>query len=293
MSKASILFVINPISGASDKDDLDRVITRFCERNDLSFGIMKTTGESDAQNIREAIDQYEPSIVVAGGGDGTVTLVAEQLIGSTRMLAILPLGSANGLASEFEIPEEWDRNLKLLLDPKTITIDAIRINDEHLSLHLCDLGFNADLIKEFEREGQRGKLGYARSFVKKMANRRAGRFRIVTESTSSRHKAEMVVIANASRYGTGAVVNPRCDLSDGLLEVCVFKPLPWYKLLALTWHSFVGELEDSEYFAIYQTSEVTITTQKPETLQVDGEVIDAVTEVHAKVIKGAITIVVP
>ncbi|SHJ91883.1 lipid kinase, YegS/Rv2252/BmrU family [Reichenbachiella agariperforans] len=293
MSKASILFVINPISGASDKDDLDRVIARFCERNELSFDIMKTTGESDAQNIREAIDQYQPSIVVAGGGDGTVTLVAEQLIGSTRMLAILPLGSANGLASEFEIPEEWDRNLKLLLDPKTITIDAIRINDEHLSLHLCDLGFNADLIKEFEREGQRGKLGYARSFVKKMANRRAGRFRIVTESTSSRHKAEMVVIANASRYGTGAVVNPRCDLSDGLLEVCVFKPLPWYKLLALTWHSFVGELEDSEYFAIYQTSEVTITTQKPETLQVDGEVIDAVTEVHAKVIKGAITIVVP
>lgn len=293
MSKASILFVINPISGASDKDDLDRVITRFCERNDLSFDIMKTTGESDAQNIREAIDQYQPSIVVAGGGDGTVTLVAEQLIGSTRMLAILPLGSANGLASEFEIPEEWDRNLKLLLDPKTITIDAIRINDEHLSLHLCDLGFNADLIKEFEREGQRGKLGYARSFVKKMANRRAGRFRIVTESTSSRHKAEMVVIANASRYGTGAVVNPRCDLSDGLLEVCVFKPLPWYKLLALTWHSFVGELEDSEYFAIYQTSEVTITTQRPETLQVDGEVIDAVTEVRAKVIKGAITIVVP
>ncbi|RJE71963.1 diacylglycerol kinase family protein [Reichenbachiella sp. MSK19-1] len=293
MSKASILFVINPISGASDKDDLDRVIARFCERNELSFDIMKTTGESDAQNIREAIDQYQPSIVVAGGGDGTVTLVAEQLIGSTRMLAILPLGSANGLASEFEIPEEWDRNLKLLLDPKTITIDAIRINDEHLSLHLCDLGFNADLIKEFEREGQRGKLGYARSFVKKMANRRAGRFRIVTESTSSRHKAEMVVIANASRYGTGAVVNPRCDLSDGLLEVCVFKPLPWYKLLALTWHSFVGELEDSEYFAIYQTSEVTITTQRPETLQVDGEVIDAVTEVRAKVIKGAVTIVVP
>ncbi|UXP33073.1 YegS/Rv2252/BmrU family lipid kinase [Reichenbachiella agarivorans] len=293
MSTASLLFVINPKSGASDKKNLDATVSEFCNRNDLTFHLYKTTGDQDVSHIKELIEKLKPQIVIAGGGDGTVTLVAELVMDTTIKLAILPLGSANGLATELGIPEDWEENLSLLLHPKTMSMHAIKINDKYLSLHLADLGFNADLIKEFEKEGQRGMLGYAKSFIKKMSQRKSGRFKVQTPESVNRYKADMIVIANASSYGTGAIVNPRCDLEDDLFEVCIFKPLPWHNFLEFTWYSFAGQLENSKYFSIYQTNQVTITSTKPHTLQIDGEVIGSVNKVTARLLPKAVNLVIP
>ncbi len=293
MSNPFLLFIINPISGGIDKRDLEDFIEDFCNKKGLEFHIMKTSGKDDARKIKEALDPFQPSIIVACGGDGTITLIANQLIGEDCKLAIFPLGSANGLAYEMGIPDDWEENLNMLIEPKTVTIDAVRINETHLSLHLSDVGFNANLIREFESEGTRGKAAYARSFFKIFMRRKAGRFSIFLNGKTVHHKAEMIVIANASSYGTGAVVNPRCDMSDGLFEVCVFKPLPWYKMLELTWHSFVGHLEKSEYYALYQTNRVEIKSTRAHAVQVDGEVIGKMKEIRADVLKAAIQVVVP
>ncbi|WP_436517403.1 diacylglycerol/lipid kinase family protein [Ekhidna sp. To15] len=291
MDKLKVLFVINPIAGDTDKEDLDGLIEDFCTKKDITFELLKTTGENDAESVRDSIEKFQPAVVVAGGGDGTVKLIAEQLLGTFIKLAILPLGSANGLATELNIPEDWNENLNLLVELKTKTIDAVRVDGE-LCLHLSDIGFNAELIKEFEEEGTRGKLGYAVSFFKKIVERKHGDFNIEIDGESYNYTAEMIVIANASSYGTGAVVNPRCDMQDGLFEVCVFKPIPRHKLPNLTWHSFVGHLEDSEYFAIHQGKKVKITAKGKHTLQVDGEVIGEVEEVKAEVVKGALEMVI-
>ncbi|MCV9387835.1 diacylglycerol/lipid kinase family protein [Reichenbachiella ulvae] len=288
-----LLFVINPISGTSNKKQLDSHIDKFCQKNGINYQILKTTGKKDGQKIRTAIKELKPKAIIAGGGDGTVNLVAEQILSSEIMLSILPLGSANGLATELEIPEGWEENFDMLIRPRVQKVDAIQINEKHLSLHLCDMGFNAELIREFEKEGKRGLGGYARSFFKKLAQRKSGRFKVVTPTSSNRYKAEMIVIANASSYGTGAIVNPRSDLGDGKFEVCIFKPFPWRKIISMTWHSFVGNLEESEYFAIHQTNEVTISSKHQHTLQVDGEVIGDTNILKAKCIPAAIRLIVP
>ena len=291
MSKKKVLFIINPIAGGTNKEGLYDLITDFCASESIDFDLLKTTGENDSASIRDAIESFEPTIVVAGGGDGTIKMIAEELLDASIKLAILPLGSANGLANELEISEEWQANLDMLKEVNTRKIDAIRINGE-LCLHLSDMGFNADLIKEFEEEGTRGKLGYAISFVKQLSKRKQSTFKIEIDGNSYSYKAEMIVIANASKYGTGAVINPRCDMQDGLLEVCVFMPLPWYKFFHLTWHSFIGRLEESEYFAIHQGKKVTIASKKSRTFQVDGEVLGKTKNVEAEVLKGALDILI-
>jgi len=290
MSK-KVLFIINPVSGTQDKEELDQIIENFCESNGIRHAIFKTTGENDAEKIIQEISEYQPEVVFAGGGDGTVKLVAEQLLGSEISLGILPLGSANGFATDLGLPAEIDENLKLIEHGKRQKTDAIKVNGE-LCLHLSDIGFNAELIKEFEREGQRGMIGYAKSFFKKIGKISAAKFDISTDSGHFQHKAEMLVIANASKYGTGAVVNPRSNMQDGLFELCVFKPIPWYRFFSLTWHSFVGRLEEFRYFSIHQTQRATIQLKKPRTLQVDGEIIGNVKKVEVEMLKGALNILI-
>ncbi len=282
--------MINPISGGTNKAGLYQLIDKFCEREEFNHQLVKTTGNNDAELIRDSIKSFEPDVVVSGGGDGTVKLVAEELLDTSIKLSILPLGSANGLATELEIPEEWSSNLDLLKRERTKTLDAIRVNGE-LCLHLSDIGFNAELIKEFEEEGTRGKIGYALSFFKQLGKRKKEKYQITVDDEVYSYDAEMIVIANASSYGTGAVVNSRCDMQDGLFEVCIFMPLPWYKLFHLTWHSFIGRLEESAYYAIHQGKHLTIESKKGRTLQVDGEVIGKTETVEAEVLKGALEII--
>lgn len=287
-----ILFIINPISGDADKSHLDKMIANFCVAHHIQYRIIKTTGSNDAKRIETGVAEFSPEIVVAGGGDGTIKLVAQELVNSKIKLAILPLGSANGLARELGITGDSAESLHLLLNQKVRTIDAIRLNGE-LCLHLSDMGFNAELIQEFENGKTRGMLGYARVFFEKIAGRKKRWFSIDIDGHSHTFEAEMVVIANASSYGTGAVINPKCNLEDGLLEVCVFKPLSWHQLLHLSWHSFIGNPENSEYLEIYQGKLAHLRTKKPLILQVDGEVVGEFTEIEARSIPAALQIIVP
>lgn len=293
MPKTTVLFVINPIAGDSNKDNLDHTIKKYCEQEAISYELHETTGKNDKEKIKEALEKWQPETVVACGGDGTINLVAENLLHSDIKLGIMPLGSANGLATEFGISEVWNENLRLLKEGTVKTIDALRVNDEHLSLHLSDVGFNAKMIKQFEKEGKRGKLAYAKSFIGNFFKRKPHKFYIHIKENTYSQRADMIVFANAAHYGTGANVNPRCDMQDGLFEICVFKPIPWYKFAELTWQSFSGRLEESPYFTCYQAEEAVVSSKKKNTLQVDGEVIGNFKKIKLNVIKKAVHLLVP
>lgn len=291
MNKDRILFVINPIAGDTNKDTLEVLIKNESHREQWDYEVYKTTGEQDMQAIRERVAEYMPTIVYACGGDGTVNMVAEELLETNCILGILPLGSANGLATELDIPADWKQNLHMIAQCRTKNIDAIRINGR-LCLHLADLGFNAELIKEFEQNNVRGMLGYTRSFFKKLMNRSRSKYKLKFKDRVVRYKAEMVVLANASSYGTGAVINPKCNMEDGKFEICVFLPIPWKKLFSVTWHSFMGKLEESEYFKIHRTDNVVIFSKRKRLLQVDGEVLGLTKKVKANALPQAIKLLV-
>ena len=99
------LFVVNPISGDKDKDDILSYIQDFCKKRTLTHVIFKTTGEEDEREIRKTIQEDDPEVVVAVGGDGTVNLVAKIVSGTKRVLGIIPMGSGNGLSKDLNIPQ--------------------------------------------------------------------------------------------------------------------------------------------------------------------------------------------
>lgn len=101
-------------------------------------------------------------------------------------------------------------------------IDLIRINDQ-LCIYLGDIGFNAFVVKTFETFDARGMWGYIKAAWKVLWRNRCMQVSISTDNESVRRDAAMEVLANASKYGTGAVVDPEGSLDDGLFEVIVMK----------------------------------------------------------------------
>lgn len=292
MKQKKFLFVINPISGGRDKSLLPQKIEIFSKRHAVEKEIMETTGEDDIGRMEERCEEFKPDVLVACGGDGTVSLVAGIVKRRQLTLGIIPCGSANGMARELSIPSDFDRALELLVELEPFSCDMIKV-DEHFCLHLADVGLNAGLIKRFERSNRRGWWGYVREFRSQWREKHNVEYRIKTKSRSKEKKIKgfVLVIANARLFGTGACVNPRGSLTDGKFEVVVLKPHGLLSFFGTTLRAFFGSISESPFAKIYSCSEAVIKINSKEPLQVDGEFISETDRVKAFIVKGAINVI--
>lgn len=291
--KKKILFVINPGSGGKNKTDVGAVILRLAEQKGFDYRIYRTTGKDDQQAISRLLDEYDPGIVMAAGGDGTVNLVAALLVDKKISLGILPTGSANGLARNLQIPEDPEEALLKNLETESRPMDVILINDRHYCFHLADLGMNARIVKRFEQEGFRGMAGYGKQLIKELFEGKTHFTCFVQIPGQPRRKlkAEMVVMANAKAFGTGAMINPTGKMNDGKFELVIIRPYPWWFVFTFIYASFFGKLHKMQYVRVFSTKEASVELKGKQAFQVDGEVLEETEAVQLKVIPDAVQMI--
>lgn len=214
-----ILFVINPIAGASSNDEAVLLIHEKAAEKNVDFKFVYTTSEDNDRLIQEQVDEYAPDRVIACGGDGTVQLVSKNLMGRNIPVGIIPLGSANGLATALRLPAKIGDAVNLVFDePRKIMLDLLRFNDDHICTHLADIGINAKLIKNYEADGNRGMLGYAKHLLPSIKESPLLKYTIHTSEGTYKKEGYMIVIANANMYGTGIRISDG-SVSDGKFEI--------------------------------------------------------------------------
>ena len=285
----TFLFVINPVSGGKQKKDHEAAIHEYFQKLPHKIEFFLLNGKNDAEQLDACIMQVKPQKVVAVGGDGTVGMVAKKILGTDMQLGIIPAGSANGMARELNISQNIDEALNTVEKGIVRKADAICINNE-ICLHLSDIGINARLIKYFEEGNRRGILGYAKVALKALLKKQNIRVIIQAKEKEIKRDAFMVVLANASKYGTGAVINPKGDLYDGLFEVVIIRQLGIATLLK-TW--FKPQSFDPKKIEVIQAKSVHIETHRKVHFQVDGEYKGKVHIVDAEILPGQLNIVLP
>lgn len=288
--RTKVLFVINPKSGSARDHNLKDLISEQAESQKFDFQIYNMSGNDEA-GISTEIKRFGPSIVAAAGGDGTVKLVAGLLANTKVALAIIPYGSANGMAKELHITDV-DSALDLLSKGKKKKIDLVDINNE-ICIHLADVGLNARVVKRFEKDPKRGKFTYAKHLFGEMFFLKSYRFHITHDDKVINRKGVSITFANAMKYGTGAIINPHGILDDGKFELVIVKPFPRVQLLSIAWKMFIGKLHTSDYVEIISCEKASVISNRKTTLQVDGEVIGKVKEITLDIMPKALTVLVP
>jgi len=286
-----ILFVINPRSGHGAEKNLKNLISQRSDSAGFEYQSLVMSGD-DKERISETINQYKPDLIAAAGGDGTINLMAGILANTRIPLAIIPQGSANGMAADLRIPAKTESALEIMIKGKTQEIDLIRIN-EKICIHLADVGLNARVVKRFESDIKRGILTYAKYLFREMFLLKKYVFTIFYEDKTIRRKGVSMTFANASRYGTGAVINPKGIIDDGKFELVIIKPFPRIKLLSITWKMFMNKLHTSDYVEIISCKKAKVLSSRRTTLQVDGEVLGKVKEISVECMHKALLVVVP
>ena len=279
--KKNIILVVNPISGDVDKSELIEAVTLFAANVNLNLIIFNTSGASDLENIQVLYETYHPERIIVAGGDGTIKMVAEAMENYDVIIGILPAGSANGLAVDLNLPTTIEENLEIVFHNDYMEIDMIAINGKK-SIHLSDLGVNAEMIKNYENSTIRGKLGYAiQTFTTLIDLDDPFTATITGDFKTIECTARMIVIANSQKYGTGVTINPNGAMDDGKFELVILKNLD----LVVLGKIISGNMPlDSVDVEIISTDKATVSTNVPVSFQIDGEYCGSETNLNIEIL---------
>lgn len=286
ISDLKILFIVNPKSGTAQVN-FTELISSQLKASKTKFEIYELPKDCSIKKLKATISKSAADRVIAVGGDGTLKMVAECLLGQETPIGIIPAGSANGMAKELGIPEDPEEAIALAIKGKPKTIHAVIINDE-LCIHLADIGFNAYLVKKFDALTQRGMLGYAKAAWTALWNHRKMTVEIQLKDKTVQAQAAMVVIANATMYGTGVKINPDGKLNDEVFEVILVKEYSVMEILKIRFTNLALNPKNIESF---QTTALKIHTKHKVHFQIDGEYRGKINNISAQIKQKAIQII--
>ena len=289
-SQKNYLLVVNPISGDVDKTEIIEIATNFAENENINLMIFETTGKNDETKIQKLQEDNDVERIIVVGGDGTIKMVAEAVQNHNVVLGIIPGGSANGLSVDLNLPDEIEENMKIAFRNDYMEMDMISINGKK-SLHLSDIGINAELVKNYENSNVRGKLGYALQAINTLTGLKDPFIaKIETKNRTVETEARMVVVANSQKYGTGVTINPDGVMNDGKFEIVILKNLDlivFGKILSGNMPIESGDVE------IISTNKATITTNVPVCFQIDGEYCDEVSKLEVEILPNQMKVAIP
>jgi len=285
-----LFFIINPISGGKEKNDWEKEIREYLKASPHTMEFYLLTGEGDKISVQQYIDMIKPDRVIAVGGDGTVKMGAELLKETPIPLGIIPAGSANGMAKELAIPLTVKEALDIIIEGECKKIDLLRINEEHICIHLSDIGLNAMLVKYFEQSKKRGMWGYGKAVFRVLWEKQKMDVTIVTDEDTYKRKAYMVAFANARKYGTGANINPDGDVADSRFEAVVIRKI---NLLEIFKAIFTNNSFHPRRIEVFSMRNLQLTTHRKAYFQIDGEFMGKTKEVTVRVLPQILNVMVP
>jgi len=283
-----LLFIINPDSG-NNTTNFREAIQKYFNSLPHAIELYDLPQINGAEKIKEKINETYPDRVIAVGGDGTVKLVAESLLKTDIPLGILPAGSSNGMAKELGISIAAEEALDTIMKGQRKKIHLININNE-LCIHLSDIGFNAFLVKKFETQEKRGMWSYIKAALKILGSNPLMQVSIQFDNEYIRREAAMVVIANATSYGTGVLINPAGKLDDDLFEVVIVKKISPGEIFKMR---FTHTHYNPSKTELLQTRSLKIESKHKVHFQVDGEYLGKVNSIAASILPAALQVIVP
>ncbi len=289
-SENYILLVVNPISGDSDKSSIISTVKDEAKNRSFNFKLYETSGEKDKENINSLIKDINPSRILVAGGDGTISLVAECVLGTDICLGIIPAGSANGIAVNFNIPQTLPEQIEIALSDCTMKLDVLYINGK-LCLHIADLGLNAELIKNYENSGIRGKFGYFLQSIPTLFHSESPfQFKVELEDETFEETGILLAIANANKFGTGATINPNGKMNDGKFEILIFKNLDFIEIFKT-----INDVPDMspDFVRVISTNKAKISSIRKIPFQIDGEFLGDIDEATVLIGKEKLLVAVP
>ena len=245
---------------------------------------------------RRAVADGVERLLVAGG-DGTMHLAAQGLVGSDCAMGVIPLGTGNDLARALGIPRK-PRQLSAAVE-RALTGPVRRIDLAQVGNAYCvgyaGVGFDSEvglLVNRIRRI--RGPLVYVYAVVRTLFSFTPPLLRVEHDGGVFEGKGMFVVVANLPTFGGGMKIAPEARIDDGLLDLVIARELSALRLLAVFPKVYSGRHVTHPAVTILRTRRAEITLDREMTLCGGGEPVQEVRAgepVVVEVVPGGLAVV--
>jgi YegS/Rv2252/BmrU family lipid kinase len=268
-----ILVIANPAAsrgGAVKALDKVRRLTKD-HKECCSFDFMVTENPDHATELaRSHAKDYE--LIVAFGGDGTINEVVQGLVGSDTPLAVIPFGTGNDFARSAGIPLELKEAIDLICQGSAKPCDVGFVNGRYF-VNAVGIGFDGRANYEASQiRWLRGPLVILVAIFRTMWNWNAVPMTLAIDNQTFSKKTYLIGIGNGPFIGGGLQLTPDARIDDKMLHVCHVEDISPFKIIANFPRLKNGTINKLPEVTLHLGSIITIDSEEPMPVHVDGEV---------------------
>ncbi|KPJ63778.1 hypothetical protein AMK68_03180 [candidate division KD3-62 bacterium DG_56] len=282
------ILLINPRAGGGAWRVLPRLRRALADAG-LNVEVIATdTPEQLTHHLAAGCDR-----LVVAGGDGTINSALGTAIQASVPLAVIPVGTANGVARELGVPLTIEGACRVAATGRVCQVDYGRANGRPFLL-MAGVGFDAEVVRRVGQPAKNalGPFAYVAAGLFTIAHYRPVRVRLSADGVASEIRAHVVIAANAETYTYDWRVAPGASLTDGMLDVCIFGEAGWLGWLSQVSSVLRHRRLDHRQVRRLRARAIRIEAQPAVSVQVDGDHAGQ-TPVEIDVVPGGIKVVVP
>ena len=236
-------------------------------------------------------------VVVAAGGDGTVSAVAAAVVGSATAMGVLPMGTLNHFAKDAGIPLDLAEAGALIVSGTPRAIDVASVNGR-VFINNSSIGLYPLMVRD--RDKQRSKLKRSKWWAMILASAAIfKRFptltvRITIDEKTLHCQSPAVFVGNNIYELDMLTLGKRYVLDGGVLSVFVVRTRSRWRTLSLLLNMMLWRLEANDLFEVTHTKELWMETKETQIdVSLDGEVVRMRSPLHYKIMGHSLNVILP
>ncbi|MET3205120.1 MULTISPECIES: diacylglycerol kinase family protein [unclassified Arthrobacter] len=294
LTQQRVVVILNPVKARAP--EAKEAIQRAC----LAAGwddplFIETTAEDPGYSQARAALDYKADVVLVGGGDGTVRVVAESLAHTDVAMGLIPLGTGNLLARNVDLNvNDLHANVQTALFGHQRYIDTARMgiensrtghSSEHAFLVMGGIGMDAEILAD-TNDGLKkavGWLAYTEAGMRHLPGRRRKVSVALDGKPEQVRNIRSVLFANCGLVPGGIDFIPEAMIDDGMLDVVVMSPrsaIGWLAMYAKILFKHKGNLP---IMTMYRAGRIVIKCPEPMPTQIDGDTSGLATKLTVRV----------
>lgn len=267
-----VKFIYNPYSGENIiLNELDKVL-KIHQQSGYQVVPYRIQRDKDVLEAFDDIDSDFAYILIAGG-DGTVDSVVNAMMKKNIKLpiAILPVGTANDFAKFIGMSFNIKEACKKIVKSTPKAVDIGKINDKYF-INVASTGLFTDVSQKTDvnLKNTIGKLAYYIKGIEELPNFRRLKVSLRSKEISFDGEMYLLLIFNGQTAGNFKLAT-NADVSDGMLDVIVFKAVPIIELIPLFIKVLKGEHLNSDKILYFKTNDIMIECSEDIVTDIDGE----------------------
>ena len=283
--------------GAGGPDDPGARIVELFSRHGKDVRLIHPDEGNDISALARDVAAGSERVVVAAGGDGTISAVAAALVNTDKILGVLPVGTLNHFAKDLGLPLDLESAIETIVAGEVAAVDVGEVNGR-IFINNSSLGIYPQIVSRREAQQRRFARGKWLAFF--WATLQALRrfpfldLRITFEGQEIVRRTAFLFVGNNEYKIAGFELGSRACVNAGRLGLYLTRGTGRFGLFRLAFHALFGRVDQEEDFDVFCVTDARVETRKRRLLVAcDGEVERMETPFHYRIRPAGLRVLVP